>query len=98
MKGAIVKAMVLVAVAASMLAAGFGFAQSGADVVKAKGCMNCHDVDKKKVGPSFKDIAAKRKGAQAEIIAKLKDGKGHPKAAASDAEIKAAVQHVLSTK
>lgn len=84
--------------AVGALAAGFGFAQSGADVVKAKGCMNCHDVAAKKVGPSFKDIAAKRKGAEAEIIAKLKDGKGHPKAAASDAEIKAAVQHVLSTK
>jgi cytochrome c len=58
-------------------------------------------VDKKKVGPSFKDIAAKYKGdkgAEAAMVAKLKDGKGHAKAAASDAEIKAAVQHVLSTK
>lgn len=97
-KGVNVKAIVLVAAATGVLATGFGFAQSGADVVKAKGCMNCHDVDKKKVGPSFKDIAASRKGAEADIIAKLKDGKGHPKAAASDAEIKAAVQHVLSTK
>jgi cytochrome c len=92
------KAILAVVAAAGVLAAGFGFAQSGADVVKAKGCMNCHEVDKKKVGPSFKDIAAKRKGAEAEMIAKLKDGKGHPKAAASDAEIKAAVQHVMSTK
>ena len=92
------KAIVVVAAAAGVLAAGLGFAQSGADVVKTKGCMNCHEVDKKKVGPSFKDIAASRKGAEADIIAKLKDGKGYPKAAASDAEIKAAVQHVLSTK
>jgi len=92
------KAILAILAAMGALAAGFGFAQSGADVVKTKGCMNCHEVDKKKVGPSFKDIAAKRKGAEAEIVAKLKDGKGHPKAAASDAEIKAAVQHVLSTK
>jgi len=92
------KAILAILAAMGALAAGFGFAQSGADVVKSKGCMNCHEVDKKKVGPSFKDIAAKRKGAEAEIVAKLKDGKGHPKAAASDAEIKAAVQHVLSTK
>lgn len=92
------KAILAILAAVGALAAGFGFAQSGADVVKAKGCVNCHEVDKKKVGPSFKDIAAKRKGAEAEIVAKLKDGKGHPKAAASDAEIKAAVQHVLSTK
>ena len=92
------KAGVLVFAAAAVLVAGAASAQSGADVVKAKGCLNCHEVDKKKVGPSFKDIAAKRKGAQAEIVAKLKDGKGHPKIAASDAELNAAVQQVLATK
>jgi len=86
----------IIAVAAALVA-GTAFAQSGADVVKAKGCMNCHEVDKKKVGPSFKDIAAKKK-SEAELVAKLKEGKGHPKVAASDAEIKAAVQHVLATK
>ena len=80
-----------------VLAAGSVFAQSGADVVKAKGCLNCHAVDQKKVGPSFKDIAAK-KGDQAALVAKLKDGKGHPKVAASDAELKAAVGYVMSTK
>lgn len=93
--------MVLVTAAACVMAAGFGFAQSGPEVLKAKGCMNCHEADKKKVGPSYKDIAAKYKGdkgAEAGLVAKLKEGKGHPKAAASDAEIKAAVQHVLSTK
>lgn len=95
------KAIVLVAAAAGILAAGFGFAQSGADVVKAKGCMTCHEMDTKKVGPSFKDIAAKYqgdKGAASRLVARLKDGKDHAKAAASDAEIKAAVQHVLATK
>ena len=86
----------IIAVAAALVA-GAAFAQSGADVVKAKGCMNCHEVDKKKVGPSFKDIAAKKK-SEAELVAKLKEGKGHPKIAASDAELKAAVQHVLATK
>jgi cytochrome c len=79
------------------IAAGSVFAQSGADVVKAKGCLNCHAVDQKKVGPSFKDIAAKKPDAAA-VVAKLKDGKGHPKVAASDAELKAAVGYVLSTK
>jgi cytochrome c len=92
------KTILLVLAVAGALAVGAAIAQSGADVVKTKGCMGCHEVDKKKVGPSFKDIAAKRKGAQAEIVAKLKDGKGHPKIAASEAEIKAAVQHVLATK
>jgi cytochrome c len=92
--------LAMVAIAGA-LAAGFGFAQSGAGVVKEKGCLNCHEVDKKKVGPSFKDIAAKYKGdakAAGMLATKLKDGKGHLKAEASDAEIKAAVQHVLSTK
>lgn len=95
------KATLLIVAAAGALAAGFVFAQSGADVVKAKGCMTCHDVDTKKVGPSFKDIAAKYKGDKAaagRLVARLKDGKDHMKAAASDAEIKAAVQHVLATK
>ena len=82
-------------------AAGAALAQSGADVVKAKGCLNCHAVDQKKAGPSFKDVAAKYKGdakAADTLAAKLKDGKGHPKAAASDAELKAAVGYVLSQK
>jgi cytochrome c len=81
------------------VAAGAAFAQSGGDVVKSKGCLNCHAVDTKKVGPSFKDIAAKHKsdqGASDALAAKLKDGNGHPKVAASDAEIKSAVGYVLS--
>jgi cytochrome c len=92
------KASVLVIAAAAALAAGAANAQSGADVIKSKGCLNCHEADKKKVGPSFKDIAAKRQGKQAEIVAKLKEGKGHPKVAASDAELNAAVSTVLATK
>ena len=92
------KASVLVIAAATALAAGAAYAQSGADVLKSKGCLNCHEADKKKVGPAFKDIAAKQKGKQAELVAKLKEGKGHPKIAASDAELNAAVQAVLATK
>jgi cytochrome c len=86
--------------AAGILAAGAVYAQSGGDVVKAK-CLVCHDVDKKKVGPAFKDVAAKYKGdkaAEGKVVEKLKEGKGHAKIAASDAELKAAVQQVLSTK
>ena len=83
------------------LAAGAVNAQSGAEVVKAKGCLGCHEMDKKKVGPAFKDVAAKHKGNKAaagELVAKLKEGKGHPKIAASDSEIKAAVEYVLAIK
>lgn len=95
------RTVLVVVAAAGALAAGFGFAQSGADVLKSKGCMGCHDYDKKKVGPSYKDLAAKYKGDQAApgmLVGKLKDGKGHPKANATDAELKAAVDQVLSAK
>lgn len=95
------RALVFVVTAAAALAAGVVFAQSGADVLKAKGCMNCHEMDKKKVGPAYKDVAAKYKGDKAApgmLVGKIKDGKGHPKIAASDAELKAAVGTVLSTK
>ena len=84
--------------AAAIFAAGAAQAQ---DALKAKGCLNCHEADKKKVGPSLKDIAAKHKGnkdAEAALVSKLKDGKGHPKVAGSDDELKAAVKATLDTK
>ena len=95
------KALMVVLAAMGALAAGWVFAQSGADVMKAKGCLNCHEADKKKVGPAFKDIAAKYKddkAAEGMLVDKLKEGKGHLKISASDAELKAALQQVLSTK
>jgi cytochrome c551/c552 len=67
------------------------------DVLKSKGCLNCHDAEKKKVGPSFKDAVAK--GAKSDaVVAKMKEGKGHPKVAGSDADLKAAVDAALATK
>lgn len=96
------KAMLVAgAVMVAALAASPVQAQSGADVLKTKGCLNCHDMDKKKVGPGYKDVAAKYKGnagAQSQLVAKLKEGKGHPKVQATDAELNAAVKQVLATK
>ena len=95
------RAIVFVVTAAAALAAGVSFAQSGADVLKAKGCLNCHEMDKKKVGPGYNEVAAKYKGDKAApgmLVGKLKEGKGHLKIEASDAELKAAVGTVLSTK
>ena len=92
------RSILLVLAAASSLAmAGVACAQAGADLAKSKGCMGCHDVATKKVGPAFKDIAAKKPDESA-LIAKLKDGKGHVKVAASDAELKTLVQYVLAQK
>ena len=92
---------ILLILAALGMGAAFAHAQSGADVLKTKGCLNCHESDKKKVGPAYKDVAAKYKddkGAEAKLVEKLREGKAHPKIAASEAELKAAVQHVLSMK
>ena len=97
------KSMLLLTVAAgSLLIAGMANAQSAADLMKSKNCMGCHEIDKKKVGPAFKDVAAKykdNKDAQAKLVGELKEGKGHPvKIAASDAELKTLVEFVLSQK
>ena len=93
------KTLLIVAAAAAGLASGAVIAQS--DVLKAQGCLGCHDVDKKKVGPAFKDVAAKYKGDKSkvgDIVSKMKDGKGHPKVSKSDADLKAAVEAALSVK
>jgi cytochrome c len=96
------KSMLLVlAATGSMVMAGAANAQAGADLAKSKGCLGCHAMDQKKAGPAIKDIAAKykdNKDAEATLAAKLKDGKGHMKVAASDAELKTLVQWSLAGK
>jgi cytochrome c len=67
--------LMTVAVAGSLLVA----AQAGADQALAQksGCLACHAVDKKVIGPSFKDVAAKYKGdktAEAKLVDKVKKG------------------------
>ena len=89
------------AAAVAFAACGFFFATCAvaqADVLKSKGCLGCHDLEKKKAGPPFKEVAAKKQGKSAELVAKIKDAKGHPKVNASEADIKAAVEQVLASK
>ena len=46
-------------------------------LAKAKNCMACHAIDKKLVGPAYKEVAAKYKGdkgAAATLAAKVKAG------------------------
>jgi cytochrome c551/c552 len=76
-------------------------AAMGQEVLRARGCTSCHDADKRKVGPSLRDIGAKYKGDKsraAQIVAGMKEGKGHPKVAGTDAELEAAVVAAISTK
>jgi cytochrome c551/c552 len=94
------KTAFIVVAAAGLIAAGTAYAQSGAEVVKSK-CAGCHDMEAKKVGSSLKTLAEKHGGnkdAAPAIVSKLKEGKGHMKIAASDAELNAAVQYILSLK
>ncbi len=75
----------------------------------SKNCMACHAVDKKLVGPSYKDIAAKyagQKDAVAKLSAKVIKGGGGvwgpvampANAQVSEAEAQKLVTWILTTK
>lgn len=55
-------------------------ADANMELAQKSGCLACHAADKKVVGPSYKDIAAKYKGdksAEANLVQKvLKGGSG----------------------
>jgi cytochrome c len=65
---------------AGTLAAGLGYGQpalADAELARAKNCMACHAVDKKLIGPSYKDVAAKYasdRNATAKLAKKVRDG------------------------
>jgi cytochrome c len=52
-------------------------AHASMDLAKAKNCTACHAVDKKLIGPSYKDVAAKYasdKDAVAKLSKKVREG------------------------
>lgn len=52
-------------------------AMASPELAKAKNCMACHAIDKKMVGPGFKEIAAKyngQKGVEAKLATKIIQG------------------------
>ena len=56
---------------------GAGQASADLDLAQKSGCLACHSVDKKVVGPGWKDVAAKYKGdagAKDLLIGKVKAG------------------------
>jgi cytochrome c len=78
-------------------------------LAQKSGCTACHAVDKKIVGPAYKDVAAKYKGdkgAAAKLEEKVKKGGTGvwgqvpmpPNTQVSDADIKKLVAWVLSLK
>jgi cytochrome c len=98
------------AVVATMTAAAGAHAQSAPEkLAQSSGCMTCHGVDKKIIGPAYKDVANKYrndKNAPAELFTKVKaGGKGvwgdipmPPNAHVKDEDIKTLVNWVLSLK
>ena len=93
----------------SLAMAAVGPAFANADLAQKKNCMACHAVDKKLVGPSYKEVAAKYAG-QKDAVDKLaqkvvKGGSGvwgpvpmPANAAVSEAEAKTLVAWVLEQK
>ena len=84
-------------------------AMASEDLAKKHACTACHAVDKKVVGPAFKEVAAKYKGnakAEAMLIDKVKKGgvgtwgqvPMPPNSSVPDADVKALVKWVLGLK
>lgn len=69
------KSVIFALGAASLLLSGSVMADL--ELAKKSGCLACHSVDKKIVGPSWTDVGKKYKGdagAKANLIAKVKSG------------------------
>ena len=100
------KLALLAAVAAGILATAPAMADEA--LAKAKNCMACHAVDKKMVGPAYKDVAAKfggQKDAEATLAKAIIEGsKGvwgpvpMPPNKVTEAEAKHLVTWILSMK
>lgn len=75
-------AAIIVAPLAAPTAANAADADAAQALARQNNCFRCHAVDSKKVGPAWKDVAAKMKGdkeAQAKLTKHLTTGPdGHP--------------------
>ncbi|MEP6941410.1 MAG: c-type cytochrome [Betaproteobacteria bacterium] len=83
--------------------------QSGMTMMQKDGCAACHAVDKKIVGPSYQEVAAKYRGdkdAAAKLVQKVKNGGSGvwgqvpmpPNVQVPESDIKALVSWILSQK
>ena len=101
MKGILVS---MIAASALLLAAN---AQADAELAKNSGCLNCHTVDTKLVGPALKEIAEKYAGqddASDYLAGKIKNGSNDvwgpvpmpPNAMVSDEDAKVLADFILS--
>ena len=105
MKSALIARLAFVAATTAVVAP----AHADLALATAKNCMACHAVDKKLVGPAYKDVAAKYasdKGAVDKLASKvMKGGSGvwgavpmPANAQVNEAEAKKLVAWILTTK
>ncbi len=101
------KSAIIALTAVGMLAAGHSAANE--KLAQSSGCMTCHAIDKKGIGPSYKEVAAKYRGnktAEANLVKKVKAGGSGvwgstpmpPNAHVKEDDIKAIVHWVLTLK
>ncbi len=93
----------LVVAAATFALAGTAVAGPAEDLIAANKCSKCHTATTTKKAPSWASVAQKYKGdptAEAKLVNMLKTGgtDDHLKVATSDADLKAVVGVVLSSK
>ncbi|MBA3033419.1 MAG: c-type cytochrome [Gammaproteobacteria bacterium] len=98
--------------AALLLATGFAQAADEAAALalaKKNGCLACHDLNKKLVGPAWKEVGKKYAGvagAEEKLLLSVKKGSKDvwgpipmpPNATVKDADMKTLVQFVLTLK
>ncbi len=92
---------------AALLGLTSNLALASQDLAKRHGCLSCHQVERKVVGPAYKDVAKKYKGdakAEAHLVQVIqKGGKGvwgnvpmPPNPKVSEADAKALAAWILS--
>ena len=88
---------------------GVALAADAQQLLKDKACLSCHQLDKKVVGPAYKDVAAKykaRKDAEAYLVSKIKGGSTGvwgpipmpPNGTVNDDEAKTLAKFILTVK
>jgi cytochrome c len=91
--------------ATGLMIAGNAVAVDMPPLAKANGCVACHAIDHKVMGPAWMDVAKKYKGdkkAAAKLVAKVKSGGSGvwgpvamPPQAAKEADVKELVKFIL---
>src|SRR5262249_11473404 len=107
--GEVMKPLVIPVSLALAFASGATVAADAEQLLKDKACLSCHQLDKKLVGPAYKDVAAKykaRKDAEAYLAKKIKEGSTGvwgtipmpPNGTVSEDEAKTLAHYVMTVK